>query len=81
METEVIMPTLGESVKTGMIMQWNKSEGSPVQKGESLFVVMTHKAAFEVDAPVSGILSKILVEKGTMVPVGKVIAYILQSDK
>ena len=76
MPTEVIMPTLGLTMEEGTIMEWLKREGDTVAKDEPLFVVETDKAAMEVPAPASGVLTKIIAQAGTTVPVRKPIAVI-----
>lgn len=77
MATEITMPKLGLTMVEGNIVEWRKKEGDPVQKGEILFVIETEKVTFEVEAPVSGILGKILVCKGDTQPVGHTVAYIV----
>lgn len=77
MDIEVTMPRLGEEMIEGAIIQWFKREGEKVNKGESLFLVETGKAAIEVEAEVTGTLKKILIpEKTEHVPIGQVIAII-----
>lgn len=78
MATEVTMPKLGLTMVDGTIIEWKKKEGEVVEKGEILFVIETEKVTFEVEAPVSGILGKIIVPEGETRPIGEVLAYILQ---
>ncbi len=71
MATEVVsMPQLGESVTEGTIGQWLKNVGDAVEKYESLLEVQTDKVNAEVPAPVSGKVTKILVDPGQTVPIG-----------
>jgi pyruvate dehydrogenase E2 component (dihydrolipoamide acetyltransferase) len=58
------------------IIEWRKKEGEAVEKGETLCVIETEKITFEIEAPSSGILGKILVPQGEIRPVGEVLAYI-----
>jgi len=76
--TEVVIPMLGVTIETGIIVEWLKKEGDPVQKGESLFVVEADKVVTEVEAPASGILAKILLPVGQKVPVLTVVAIITE---
>jgi pyruvate dehydrogenase E2 component (dihydrolipoamide acetyltransferase) len=62
----------------GTIVEWRKKEGEQVEKGEILYVLETEKISFEVEAPESGILGKIIAKEGDVIPVGGVVAYILQ---
>ncbi len=76
-----VMPTLGQSMEEGTIVQWFKREGDPVKAGERLLEVMSDKANFEVEAPVSGILRKILAGADETVPVTVGIAVIGSADE
>ena len=77
MATNVIMPALGIAQETGKLLQWMKSEGEAVKKGEILMVVETDKTTVEIEADASGILSNVTLGVGQEVPVGQVIALIL----
>jgi len=74
--TTVVMPKLGLTMREGTIVNWLKKEGEAVEKGKPLLEIETEKVTAEVDAPASGILSKILVPKGSTVPVSEPIAFI-----
>jgi pyruvate dehydrogenase E2 component (dihydrolipoyllysine-residue acetyltransferase) len=76
--TEVVIPMLGITVENGTVIEWLKNEGDPVEKGESIFVVEAEKVTTEVEAPASGILSKILIPVGDEVPILTVVAIITE---
>lgn len=76
MATEVIMPVLGMTMESGIIVEWMKEEGDSVTEGEVLFNVETDKSVMEVEARASGTLLKILNGPGDDVPIQQVIAYI-----
>src|SRR3954451_16222406 len=78
MATPVKMPTLGLTMESGKITRWLKQEGESVAKDEPLFSVETDKAENDVEAPVGGVVLKIVVPEGEEVPVQRVIAYIGQ---
>jgi pyruvate dehydrogenase E2 component (dihydrolipoamide acetyltransferase) len=78
MAIAVILPKLDEAMRTGTIMEWKKKEGERVEKGEVILIIETEKVNFEIVAEDSGILSKITAEAGDEVPVGAIIAFILQ---
>jgi pyruvate/2-oxoglutarate dehydrogenase complex dihydrolipoamide acyltransferase (E2) component len=78
MATELTMPKMGIKITEGTIIEWKKKEGEHVEKGESILVIKARKIAFEVEAPESGILAKIIAKEGYTVPVGGPLAYILQ---
>lgn len=73
---EVVMPRLDPGMQSGKIVEWLKKEGEMVQKGEPILVVEGEKTTFEVEAPDSGVLSKILVDVGTDVTVSQPVAII-----
>jgi pyruvate dehydrogenase E2 component (dihydrolipoamide acetyltransferase) len=59
------------------IVEWRKSIGDEIIKGEVLFVIETEKIVFEMEALESGVLGKILAKKGDVLPVGGLVGYIL----
>jgi len=72
----VLMPQLGETVTEGTVSNWHKKVGDKVAADELLFDIETDKVSMEVPAPASGVLTKILVQAGTTVDVGTVLAVI-----
>jgi pyruvate dehydrogenase E2 component (dihydrolipoamide acetyltransferase) len=81
MPTQVLMPPLSQTLETLVLVEWLKQSGQPVTKGEPLFLVESDKATLEVEAPVSGVVSALLVEPGTEVRVKTPIALIVQPDE
>jgi len=78
---DVIMPQLGETVTEGTVANWYKKVGDTVKADEPLFEVETDKVTTEIPAVASGVLKAILVETGSTVPVGTVLAVIEPSPK
>lgn len=76
MATTITMPKLGLTMTEGTISEWKKSEGESVEKGEIILVVATDKLSFDVEAPESGILAKIMVGEGGSALVSDPIAII-----
>jgi 2-oxoglutarate dehydrogenase E2 component (dihydrolipoamide succinyltransferase) len=70
------MPQLGETVADGTVTKWFKQVGDNVVKGEALFEVSTDKVDTEIPAPVTGVLTAILVDEGVTVDVGTTLATI-----
>ena len=64
MVTKVIIPKAGMGTTEGTIAEWHKKEGDLVEKGELLVELETAKAVQEIEAPISGILKKILLNEG-----------------
>ena len=78
---DVVMPQLGETVKEGTVTVWRKKVGERVEANEALFEVSTDKVETEIPAPVSGVVSAILVEEGSTVQVGAALAVIDEDGK
>jgi len=75
------MPRLSLTMKEGTVVQWFKKEGDMVKKGEPLVEVLSEKATYEVEAPASGVLRKILAEEGMDVPVAGSLGIITAPDE
>ena len=63
-------------MKTGLIVEWLKKAGEPVQQGEPIVEIESEKATNEVEAPVTGIMRSIEIKEGDSAPVGAAIAVI-----
>src|SRR5438045_5253807 len=75
------MPKWGLSMKTGLIVEWLKKAGEPVQEGEPIVEIESEKATNEVEAPVTGIMRTIEIQEGDSAPVGAAIAVITLPDE
>jgi 2-oxoglutarate dehydrogenase E2 component (dihydrolipoamide succinyltransferase) len=78
MAFQVKVPSVGESVTSGVLGAWSKKAGDYVRAGEPVLEIETDKVTFEVFAECSGVL-KPLVETGATVQVGQIIAEIAES--
>jgi pyruvate dehydrogenase E2 component (dihydrolipoamide acetyltransferase) len=76
MVAKVVMPRLSLTMKEGTVGKWYKMEGDKVEKDEPIVEVISEKATYDVEAPLSGILKKIVVSEGLDVPVNAVLALI-----
>jgi pyruvate dehydrogenase E2 component (dihydrolipoamide acetyltransferase) len=72
---EVNMPKLSDTMEEGTIVEWKKSSGDEVHKGDVLAEVESDKATFDLEAEDEGTL-QILVEKGVPAKIGAPIARI-----
>ncbi|MGE5285125.1 MAG: dihydrolipoamide acetyltransferase family protein [Actinomycetota bacterium] len=79
MPINVIMPSLGFDMTEGLLAHWLKNEGDPVVKGQAIAEIETEKATVEIEAAVSGILARIIVQAGETVPVGTLIGVIAEA--
>jgi len=69
MAVPVVMPKLGNTVESTIIVRWMKAKGDLVSQGESLCEVETDKAMVEVESPASGTVLDLFFAEGDEVPV------------
>ena len=81
MPVPFIMPKFDMDQEKATIISWCKKEGDFVKFDETVLTVETEKVAIDVPAPATGTLARILFEDGDVVPVTKVIAYILKEGE
>ncbi len=65
--TDVMVPSLGESVSEATVSTWFKKVGDAVKQDEMLCELETDKVSVEVPSPVSGVLAEIIAPEGTTV--------------
>ncbi len=75
MAQEVTVPSVGESISSGILATWLKKDGEFVAQGEEIFELETDKATMAVPSPAEGVL-KIDVEADTEVEIGQVVAHL-----
>jgi pyruvate dehydrogenase E2 component (dihydrolipoamide acetyltransferase) len=81
MSETISMPKLGFDMQEGVLVRWVKNEGENVNKGDVLAEIETDKATVEVESSASGVVRKLLVEAGSVVPVGDPIAVVGSADE
>lgn len=74
--TEILVPTLGESVSTATVARWMKKAGEAVAADEPLVELETDKVTVEVNAPAAGVLEAIAADEGAEVEPGAVLGVI-----
>src|SRR4051812_1894735 len=74
MATDVIVPTLGESITEATLGQWLKQPGDAVKADEPIASLETDKVAVEVNAPTAGVIAEHVASEGDTVSVGAVTA-------
>lgn len=79
MASEILVPTLGESVSEATVSNWLKKPGDAVAIDEPLLELETDKVTLEVNATTAGVLNQILAEAGATVAVGAVLGMIDES--
>ena len=73
---EMTLPRWGAQMDTGTVTRWLKAVGDAVEEGEVICEIETEKVNAEAEAPVTGMVTAILIEPGTTVAVGTPIARI-----
>jgi 2-oxoglutarate dehydrogenase E2 component (dihydrolipoamide succinyltransferase) len=73
---EVTMPKYGMTMQEGTISGWEVAAGDQVEEGQPIAGVSTEKVDEDIEAPVAGTVTEILVEKGETVEVGTVLCRI-----
>ena len=76
MSETVLMPKLGLTMESGVIVGWIKNEGDTVNKGDILLEVESDKSTVEVECDFEGVLLKHLYVAGDEVECGKPIAIV-----
>lgn len=74
--TDILVPTLGESVSSATVARWLKKAGEAVAADEPLVELETDKVTVEVNAPAAGVLEAIAATEGAEVAPGAVLGSI-----
>lgn len=76
MASAVLLPKMGNSVESSLILAWHKAVGEPVAQGELLAEIETDKATLEIESPGDGLLLARFYEVGAevevMAPIGAI---------
>jgi pyruvate dehydrogenase E2 component (dihydrolipoamide acetyltransferase) len=81
MAVKVMMPKGSDTMTEGKVLKWLKNEGDAISTGDSVVEIETDKVDMEVEAMGGGVLRKILVEPGKVVPVGELLAVVAKPDE
>ena len=81
MAETITMPKLGFDMAEGTLVRWVKNEGENIHKGDVLAEIETDKATVEVESSASGVVRKLLVDQGAVVPIGAPIAIVGSADE
>ncbi len=81
MAETITMPKLGFDMAEGTLVRWVRNEGENINKGDVLAEIETDKATVEVKSPAGGVVRKLLVDAGAIVPIGAPIAIIGSADE
>jgi pyruvate dehydrogenase E2 component (dihydrolipoamide acetyltransferase) len=81
MAETITMPKLGFDMQEGTLVRWVRNEGESINKGDVLAEIETDKATVEVESSASGVVRKLLVDQGAVVPIGAAIAIVGGKDE
>ncbi len=70
----IILPELGEGIKTATIACWHHKPGEQIQKDDDLLEVVTDKATFNISAPADGTLREVMFKDGQEAKIGDTLA-------
>ena len=76
MAIQFCLAALGHTMEKGRVVEWYVREGSQVKEGEPLLSVETDKATVDVEAPVEGVLLRIVGKVDEEYAVGATLAWI-----
>lgn len=79
--TEFRMPSLGADMEAGKLTRWNVKPGDRVKRGDIVAEVETEKSDIDIEIFTSGIVHQLLVQPDQKVPVGTVLATILEEGE
>ena len=75
---EFKLPSLGADMDAGKLLEWKVKPGDAVKRGQVVAVVDTSKAAVEVEIWQEGKVFELVLQPGQTVPVGTVMATLLE---
>ena len=75
------MPSLGADMEAGTLTRWKIKPGDRVKRGDIVAEVETEKADIDVEIFTTGVVHELLAEPGQKLPVGAVLATILEEGE
>ena len=81
MSGEFCMPSLGADMDAGTLVEWLVKPGDAVKRGDIVAVVETQKGAIDVEIYEDGVIERLVVDVGTEVPVGTVLATLVGHEE
>ncbi|PFG95467.1 pyruvate dehydrogenase E2 component (dihydrolipoamide acetyltransferase) [Saccharopolyspora erythraea NRRL 2338] len=70
------MPSLGADMDQGTLVEWLVRPGDTINKGDIIAAVDTNKSTIDVECFETGVVDRLLVDPGSIVPVGTPLAVI-----
>jgi 2-oxoisovalerate dehydrogenase E2 component (dihydrolipoyl transacylase) len=79
--SEFTLPDVGEGLTEAEILTWRVAVGDTVAVNDVLVEIETAKSVVELPSPFAGVVTGLLVDEGTTVPVGTPIIAISEADE
>ncbi|RYH69381.1 MAG: biotin attachment protein [Alcaligenaceae bacterium] len=76
MRKPIEMPHMGYDMESGVVEAWIKNVGDQVSRGEEIVEISTDKTTVAIESMHDGMLCEIVMEPGSEVKVGAVIAWV-----
>ncbi|NOX42808.1 MAG: FAD-dependent oxidoreductase [Gammaproteobacteria bacterium] len=73
------MPQLSDTMSEGVVVSWSKEIGERIERGDVVAQVETDKAIMDVEVFREGFLSGPIVPPDSTIPVGDIMAYLVES--
>jgi pyruvate dehydrogenase E2 component (dihydrolipoamide acetyltransferase) len=78
---EIRLPQLGQTMEEGTIVSCKVQTGDQISKGSVIFEIETDKATFEMESPLDGFVSVLLVSEGQTLKVGEPMLIVGRKDE
>jgi len=79
MAVEFRLTELFDQTEEGVVMAWFKKEGASITRGERLLEVQMENVSFEIVAPFTGTIHRILAHRDTVVKNGDLLALLVEA--
>ena len=80
MAKEIRLPRFGMTMETAQVVKWLRAENEFIKKNELLLELQNDKGVVEFESPDSGYL-RIVASEGTELPVGELLAMLLDTPE
>lgn len=79
-EIEIVVPSVGESITEVFIGEWYADEGAYSKADDRVVALESDKATFDVPAPISGNVTRVIKQVGETAEIGEVIGYMVPAE-
>jgi 2-oxoglutarate dehydrogenase E2 component (dihydrolipoamide succinyltransferase) len=80
MAIELVVPEVGESIQEVQVGRWLLAKGEHAAKEQGVVEIETDKISFEIAAPVSGVITRVVKAEGETAAVGEVVGYMEEGE-